>query len=110
MDICVADAERGRGIVEACGAKDYQFADRGEDLDSLWEARRGCYMAAMTYREVKGDRVYVLDPSYYTLYTPFIYPLYTCERGPCVRRTAMCDDTASYYIVHPVVYTLYTPL
>ena len=77
MDICVADAERGRGIVEACGAKDYQFADRGEDLDSLWEARRGCYMAAMTYREVKGDRVYVLDPSYYTLYTPFIHPLYT---------------------------------
>lgn len=44
---------------KANNAKQYEFADKGEDLDKLWEARRGCYMAAISYRELKGDRVYL---------------------------------------------------
>ncbi len=39
----------------------YQFASDGGDLDKLWEARRGCYLAAMEYRDLKGDRVYLSD-------------------------------------------------
>jgi len=39
----------------------YKFADKGEQLDKLWEARRGCYIAAMSYRDLKGDRVYLSD-------------------------------------------------
>lgn len=39
----------------------YDFADKGEDLDKLWEARRGCYLAAMSFRDQRGDRVYLSD-------------------------------------------------
>lgn len=38
------------------------YATAGEDLDKLWEARRGCYLATMKYRGKQGgDRVFVSD-------------------------------------------------
>jgi len=36
-------------------------ADHGEELDRLWEARRGCYQASMTYRGNVGEKVLVGD-------------------------------------------------
>jgi D-lactate dehydrogenase (cytochrome) len=61
MDLCTADAARGEAIVKASKAKEYQFADDAKDLDKLWEARRGCYLASISYNERKGDRVYLSD-------------------------------------------------
>lgn len=49
-------AERG------CAAGDVEFAADGDQLDEVWEARRGCYLAAMRYRGHKGgDHVFVSD-------------------------------------------------
>lgn len=44
-----------------CAAEKVRFAENGEDLDTLWEARRGCYFAAMKYRGKSSERVYVGD-------------------------------------------------
>lgn len=45
-----------------CLSSEVQFAADGETLDELWEARRGCYFAAMRYRGIQGgDRVFVSD-------------------------------------------------
>ena len=46
---------------DACAVPRYDFADKGEELDKLWEARRGCYLAAMSFRDQRGDRVYLSD-------------------------------------------------
>jgi len=49
------------------GARSYKFAASGEELDELWDARRGCYLGAMRYRGIlQGDpkrkeKVYVGD-------------------------------------------------
>lgn len=61
IESCVSDAKLGEELVNKHGAKQYKFADKGEELDKLWEARRGCYIASITYRELKGDRVYLSD-------------------------------------------------
>jgi D-lactate dehydrogenase (cytochrome) len=61
LEGCLADAAIGEEVMKKHGAKQYKFADKGEDLDRLWEARRGCYIAAISYRELKGDRVYLSD-------------------------------------------------
>jgi D-lactate dehydrogenase (cytochrome) len=37
------------------------YTTRGEELDKLWEARRGCYLASISYRKKAGDRVYLSD-------------------------------------------------
>jgi len=44
-----------------CVASEVQYAEHGESLDDIWEARRGCYVAAMKYRGQGGDRVFVSD-------------------------------------------------
>ena len=31
------------------------------EMDQMWAARRGCYLAAGKYREMKGDSVYLSD-------------------------------------------------
>lgn len=40
------DAETAKGIAGAHGALGWQFAADGHALDQLWDARRGCYLAA----------------------------------------------------------------
>ena len=57
LDACLADAAAGEKVARANQTTAYKFADKGEDLDKLWEARRGCYIAAISYREMAGDRV-----------------------------------------------------
>jgi len=48
--------------IMAAPADTVQFASNGDTLDEVWEARRGCYLAAMRYRGVKGgERVFVSD-------------------------------------------------
>ena len=47
-------------------AVDYTFAPSSETLDALWDARRGCYLAALKYRGVvdgsgRKEKVYVGD-------------------------------------------------
>ena len=49
------------------GAKSHRFAPSGEELDELWDARRGCYLGAMRYRGIQSgdpkrkESVYVGD-------------------------------------------------
>ena len=49
------------------GAKTWRFAASGEELDELWDARRGCYLGAMRYRGLmagdpkRKESVYVGD-------------------------------------------------
>lgn len=40
------DAALAKGLAEGSGALGWQFAADGEALDELWDARRGCYLAA----------------------------------------------------------------
>jgi D-lactate dehydrogenase (cytochrome) len=49
-----------------CRESSIQFAENAEALDSIWEARRGCYLGAMRYRGIelgthKKEKVYVGD-------------------------------------------------
>jgi len=45
-----------------CSRESVHFAAAGQELDALWEARRGCYLAAMKYRgNPGGDHVFVSD-------------------------------------------------
>ena len=49
------------------GARSHQFAASGQELDELWDARRGCYLGAMRYRGIQAgdtkrkESVYVGD-------------------------------------------------
>lgn len=57
FDIVVALAAKSNGIIDQV-----QFAASGDQLDTVWEARRGCYFATMKYRGIKGgERVFVGD-------------------------------------------------
>eukprot|EP00929_Paragymnodinium_shiwhaense_P064120 TRINITY_DN32084_c0_g1_i3.p1 TRINITY_DN32084_c0_g1~~TRINITY_DN32084_c0_g1_i3.p1 ORF type:complete len:476 (-),score=89.81 TRINITY_DN32084_c0_g1_i3:311-1738(-) len=45
-----------------CKPEHAKFAADGAELDTLWEARRGCYIASMKYRgHPGGDYVFVTD-------------------------------------------------
>ena len=49
-----------------CRKSTIQFAKNADELDSIWEARRGCYLGAMRYRGIqlgthKKEKVYVGD-------------------------------------------------
>ena len=60
------DWETFRGIATKHRAVDVRFAPDGESLDALWDARRGCYLAALKYRGVvdgsgRKEKVYVGD-------------------------------------------------
>eukprot|EP00416_Gambierdiscus_australes_P021981 CAMPEP_0171060986 /NCGR_PEP_ID=MMETSP0766_2-20121228/4146_1 /TAXON_ID=439317 /ORGANISM="Gambierdiscus australes, Strain CAWD 149" /LENGTH=451 /DNA_ID=CAMNT_0011516611 /DNA_START=34 /DNA_END=1389 /DNA_ORIENTATION=- len=58
-DFDVVAALAGR---HGCRPEKTRFAAAGDELDALWEARRGCYFAAMKYRgNPGGDRVFVGD-------------------------------------------------
>jgi len=49
-------------VAHGCASESVTFASDGAQLDEVWEARRGCYLAAMRYRGVKGgDQVFVTD-------------------------------------------------
>jgi hypothetical protein len=48
MAACLADAAAGEKVARANKTTAYKFADKGEELDKLWEARRGCYIAAIS--------------------------------------------------------------
>ena len=60
------DWETFRGIGAKHGAVDETFAPDGASLDALWDARRGCYLAALKYRGAvdgsgRKEKVYVGD-------------------------------------------------
>mmetsp|Transcript_62783 Transcript_62783/g.132592 ORF Transcript_62783/g.132592 Transcript_62783/m.132592 type:complete len:490 (-) Transcript_62783:107-1576(-) len=49
-------------VGHGCPQGEVQFAEKGDQLDEVWEARRGCYLAAMRVRKQKGgDRVFISD-------------------------------------------------
>ena len=57
FDVVVALA-----AARGCPVDQVRYAAEGGELDELWEARRGCYLAAMRYRGLPGgDRVFVSD-------------------------------------------------
>lgn len=56
-----SDADHIKEIIHRHNASNYKFAKDGSSLDKLWEARRGCYFAALQYRGVKGDKAYITD-------------------------------------------------
>lgn len=56
------DTVASLAVKNGCTPDCVNFAAAGEELDTLWEARRGCYLAAMKYRGNKGgDHVFVSD-------------------------------------------------
>lgn len=60
------DWEQMKRMCSSHGATSIQFASDGNTLDALWDARRGCYLAALKYRGVmdgsgKKEKVYVGD-------------------------------------------------
>lgn len=61
LDICKSEAARGQAVMEANEAKAYTFAGKGSELDKLWEARRGCYLASISYDDRKGNKVFISD-------------------------------------------------
>lgn len=59
------DAAAARGLAERNGAVGWQFAADGHAIDDLWDARRGCYLAAAKCAERasarrRGSRVFSL--------------------------------------------------
>ena len=53
-------------IAKSNGSASHDFASNGEELDELWDARRGCYLGAMRYRGLEAgtnakESVYVGD-------------------------------------------------
>jgi D-lactate dehydrogenase (cytochrome) len=55
-----------KSIATRHGARTVRFAPDGDQLDALWDARRGCYLAALKYRGVvdgsnRMEKVYVGD-------------------------------------------------
>ena len=58
---CTAESEVVRKLAEAKGCEKYDFTSDPAAMDSLWEARRGCYLSSITFRDRKGDRVYLSD-------------------------------------------------
>lgn len=50
------------GAQNGCITDQLCFAPDGDSLDEVWEARRGCYFAALKYRGFKvGERVFTSD-------------------------------------------------
>lgn len=56
----LADWEKVLNIVKACMSTGWTFASEGSDLDQIWSARRGCYIASISYRG-SVDMVYISD-------------------------------------------------
>eukprot|EP01047_Picozoa_sp_COSAG01_P085148 COSAG01_NODE_18578_length_1066_cov_24.381593_2_plen_163_part_00 len=58
---CKLDADSSCDICYAHGATDCKVTEDGTEMDEMWAARRGCYIAAGKVREQKGDSVYLSD-------------------------------------------------
>jgi D-lactate dehydrogenase (cytochrome) len=58
---CEGDAQRAEVLAKENHCVEFKFTTNASELDGLWEARRGCYIAAMSYRELKGDKVFLTD-------------------------------------------------
>ena len=56
QEAAVGDWHAMLALANQRGALSHQFANSGEELDDLWDARRGCYLGAMRYRGIQaGD-------------------------------------------------------
>lgn len=58
------DAETAEHVANQSGCTRWCLAKDGSELDRLWEARRGCYVAAISFREHEDqekDKVYISD-------------------------------------------------
>jgi len=57
----INDSRVAESICAKHGSTVYMFAEDGADLDKMWEARRGCYIASMKYRGISGVDVFLSD-------------------------------------------------
>lgn len=60
-NMCTASWKTVEAICSEHKSTYQHYTTQGKELDQLWEARRGCYIASMTYRQKEGDRVYLSD-------------------------------------------------
>ena len=65
---CKQDAETCEEIALCYDATKVHISEKGEEMDQMWQARRGCYLAAGKYRQKadaskSGDQVRIRDPS-----------------------------------------------
>ena len=51
---CERDSQRVQDMAEGEGAISYEFTADGKEMDRLWAARRGCYLASIAYRNSCG--------------------------------------------------------
>ena len=61
LTACQADSTHCIEIAMAYGAVGNMETEDAAEMDQMWAARRGCYLAAGKYREMKGDSVYLSD-------------------------------------------------
>jgi len=63
LPVVSRDYGTAKRIAVSHGAKEeeMQFADDGQVMDSLWEARRGCYLASLRYRKQVNEKVLITD-------------------------------------------------
>ncbi len=52
----LGDAARAAEVAAASRCLSWSLAENGAALDALWEARRGCYLAAISYRDDQGGQ------------------------------------------------------
>ena len=58
---CKLDSDHCVEIALAYGATYHMQTDDAAEMDKMWAARRGCYIAAGKVREKRGDSVYLSD-------------------------------------------------
>ena len=61
LTACQADSTHCFEIALAYGAVGNMETEDAAEMDQMWAARRGCYLAAGKYREMKGASVYLSD-------------------------------------------------
>jgi D-lactate dehydrogenase (cytochrome) len=58
---CTVDSTAVEEICLVYDATHTHVTEDGAEMDEMWSARRGCYIAAGKVREQKGDSVYLSD-------------------------------------------------
>ena len=58
---CKLDSDQCVEIALVYGATHQMQTEDAAEMDSMWAARRGCYLAAGKVREKRGDSVYLSD-------------------------------------------------
>ncbi len=58
---CKLDSDQCVEIALVYGATHQMQTEDAAEMDSMWAARRGCYIAAGKVREKRGDSVYLSD-------------------------------------------------